>query len=102
MMKAFLEGARSGTIDASTPDTRRRGKKYIQAQLLREMIAIDREGALATMKAWAKFVEVGSSRQHRVYTTLDEYIPYRIMDVGEMCVPLSSLSPAPHPLTPDA
>ncbi|KAH7026801.1 fusicoccadiene synthase [Macrophomina phaseolina] len=84
MMEAFLEGARSGTINATNPDARRRGKKQIQAQLLREMIAIDREGALTTMKAWAKFVEVGSSRQHRVYTRLDDYLPYRIMDVGEM------------------
>jgi hypothetical protein len=54
----------------------------MQAKILHEMIAIDPECALVTMKAWAKFVEVGSSRQHN--TVLDEYLPYRIMDVGEM------------------
>jgi len=85
MMEAFHEGSLAGTINTNNANTKRVGKKKIQAQLLNEMIAIDPKCALVTMKAWAKFVEVGSSRQHdTVFTTLDDYLPYRIMDVGEM------------------
>lgn len=48
------------------------------------MLALDRERALTTMKAWAKFMEIASGRRHHTrFATLDEYIPYRIMDVGE-------------------
>ena len=37
------------------------------------------------MKAWAKFVETASGRQHHThFATLDEYIPYRVIDVGQM------------------
>jgi hypothetical protein len=85
MMTAFLEAANTGTIDTSTPDTRREGKKRIQSQLFLEMLAIDPECAKTTMKSWARFVEVGSSRQHETrFVKLAKYIPYRIMDVGEM------------------
>ncbi|CZT49095.1 related to Fusicoccadiene synthase [Rhynchosporium secalis] len=85
MMEAFHEGSLRGTININDPNTKRMNKKKIQAQLLNEMIAIDPKCALITMKAWAKFVEVGSSRQHHtVFTKLDDYLPYRIMDVGEM------------------
>ncbi|KAH8786022.1 fusicoccadiene synthase [Diaporthe sp. PMI_573] len=85
MMTAFLEAANTGTIDTFTPDTRREGKKRIQSQLFLEMLAIDPECAKTTMKSWARFVEVGSSRQHETrFVKLAKYIPYRIMDVGEM------------------
>ena len=85
MMEGFLEGALSGSINPENAETKRMGKKRIQSKLLQEMIAIDRECALVTMKAWARFLEVGSSRQHDTrFTSLDRYLPYRIMDVGEM------------------
>ncbi|KUL83692.1 hypothetical protein ZTR_07521 [Talaromyces verruculosus] len=85
MMEGFLEGAQSGFINPETVETRRIGKKQIQSKLLLEMVAIDRECALVTMKAWARFLEVGSSRQHDTrFTSLETYLPYRIMDVGEM------------------
>ncbi|KAG6353554.1 hypothetical protein INS49_005516 [Diaporthe citri] len=85
MMTAFLEAANNGTIDTSTLDTRREGKKRIQSQLFLEMLAIDPKCAKTTMKSWARFVEVGSSRQHETrFVELAKYIPYRIMDVGEM------------------
>jgi hypothetical protein len=85
MMEAFNEASLTGAINPNDTKTKRVGKKKIQAELLKEMMAIDPKCALVTMKAWAKFVEVGSSRQHdTVFTTLDDYLPYRIMDVGEM------------------
>ncbi|KAK6213609.1 fusicoccadiene synthase [Colletotrichum tabaci] len=85
MMNAFLEAAHTGSIDSSASEAARAGKKRIQSQLFLEMLSIDPECAKTTMKAWARFVEVGSSRKHETrFQTLDEYLPYRIMDVGEM------------------
>lgn len=84
MLDAFREGLENGSIEAQDS-----GKKQIQAKLLLEMMAIDRERAITATKAWAKFVELASGRQHHVrFATLEEYFPYRILDVGEMLVPL--------------
>ncbi|KAI9891309.1 MAG: hypothetical protein M1814_002822 [Vezdaea aestivalis] len=80
MMEAFREGATKGSIESKDY-----GKKQIQSKMLLEMLSIDRERALTTMKAWATFVELASGRQHHTrFATLDEYIPYRVIDVGEM------------------
>ena len=80
MLHALREAASTGVIK-----DRKSGKKQIQAKMLSEMIAIDKERALATMKAWAKFVENASGRQHHThFVSLDEYIPYRVIDVGQM------------------
>ncbi|KAK8133241.1 hypothetical protein PG999_001414 [Apiospora kogelbergensis] len=85
MMAAFLEAANTERIATRSSEGVKSGKKKIQAQIFLEMLAIDPECAKTTMKAWARFVEVGSSRQHNTrFTSLAEYIPYRIMDVGEM------------------
>jgi hypothetical protein len=85
MMKAFIEGAKNGSINGLLPMMG--GIAKIQSIMLHEMLTIDRECALTTMAAWARFVEVGSSRCHStVFTSLDQYIPYRIHDVGEMQV----------------
>lgn len=85
-MHGFPEGSRNALINAENAETKRAGKRHIlQYQMLLEMMSIDRECALATMKSWAKFVEVGSSREHcSRFTSLEKYLPYRIMDVGEM------------------
>ena len=84
-MQGFLEGARCGFISPKNVETKLVGKKQIQSKLLLEMMAIDRDCAMVTMKAWAKFLEVGSSRQHDTrFTSLEKYLPYRIVDVGEM------------------
>lgn len=84
MMEAFLEGARGATIAVNGHSTSA-GKRRMQSKLLLEMMEIDRDCAIVTMKAWAKFVEVGSSRQHAtIFDKLEDYLPYRIMDVGEM------------------
>jgi hypothetical protein len=85
MMKAFLDTAQSSTPQAASSADVANGKHQMQSQLMKEIMPIDRSCALVTMKAWAKFVEVGSSRQHnKIFTTMAEYLPYRIMDVGEM------------------
>jgi hypothetical protein len=60
------------------------GKQQMQAKLLLEMLAIDRERAMVTIKAWADFMRGAAGREHhRGFSTLDEYIPYRCADCGE-------------------
>ena len=80
MMAAFREGAQTGTIEVQKD-----GKREIQSKMLLEMLAIDRQRALTTMKAWAQYVEIAAGRKHHThFTTLDEYIPHRILDCGQM------------------
>ena len=61
------------------------GTKQIRGQIFSEMLAIDKERAMTTMKLWQKFVQVVSSRQRsEPFLNLDEYLPYRISDAGEL------------------
>jgi fusicocca-2,10(14)-diene synthase len=63
----------------------REGVKQIQGQIFKEMIAIDKERAITTMKLWQKFVQVQTSRKRsEPFSGLDEYLPYRISDAGEL------------------
>ena len=49
------------------------------------MLALNKEHAITTMKAWANFVELGSGRQHQThFKTEAEYLKYRIIDIGTM------------------
>ena len=51
------------------------------------MMAIDQERGLTTMKLWQKFVQVVSGRERaEPFTNLEEYLPYRISDAGELYV----------------
>ncbi|KAF2448982.1 fusicoccadiene synthase [Karstenula rhodostoma CBS 690.94] len=61
-----------------------RPEKKLQAQILAEMMAIDRTRAITTMKAWAQFVELASRTRSEPFETLDEYLPSRAIDAGEM------------------
>ena len=78
MMHAFREAASKGDIQGAS------GKRLMQAKILKEMLAIDKPRALVAMQSWAKFVESASSREHQAFKTLDEYIPYRSYDVGQL------------------
>ncbi|GAW23081.1 hypothetical protein ANO14919_126310 [Xylariales sp. No.14919] len=81
MLQAFEEGAQTGKIE----DQGASGKRKIAAQILKEMMEIDMEKAMVAIKSWATFVEYASGRQHHVhFNTLEEYIPYRCLDVGYM------------------
>nr|7VTA_A Chain A, TvTS cyclase domain [Talaromyces verruculosus]7VTB_A Chain A, TvTS cyclase domain [Talaromyces verruculosus] len=60
------------------------GKQQMQAKLLLEMLSIDRERTMVTIKAWADFMRGAAGRDHhRGFSSLDEYIPYRCADCGE-------------------
>ncbi|KAK7179884.1 hypothetical protein DPSP01_004204 [Paraphaeosphaeria sporulosa] len=61
-----------------------RPEKKLQAQILAEMMAIDRARAITTMKAWAQFVELASRTRSQPFETLDEYLPSRAIDAGEL------------------
>ena len=49
------------------------------------MMGIDRQRAVVSMKSWATFVQLAASRPRSMpFATLEEYIPYRIIDAGEI------------------
>lgn len=61
------------------------GKAKIAAQIIQEMMAIDRERAMTVAKSWAAGVQHSNRRQEETdFKTLEEYIPYRALDVGYM------------------
>ncbi|KAF4628583.1 hypothetical protein G7Y89_g9568 [Cudoniella acicularis] len=81
-LELFLQGATTGHINPQGS-----GKNKIQAQIFNEMAALDRPRALITMKTWAEFLQLTSSRDRSIkFQTLDEYIPYRVWDVGQMLI----------------
>jgi ophiobolin F synthase len=80
LAEAFKEGTSKGNIDPTGS-----GKRQIQAKILNRMMSIDRQRALVAMKAWAAFAQEGSGRQqHKRFSSLDAYLPYRALDVGQM------------------
>ena len=80
MMDAFQQGVQLGSIEFKGS---RKGQ--LQSRMLLEMLKIDPEGANKIMKAWARFAELSSGRQHHIqFATLEEYIPHRLIDVGQM------------------
>ena len=79
-MIAFEQGAETGKIENAAS-----GKRAIQSKIALEMLALNKEQAITTMKAWAKFAELGSGRQHQThFKTEAEYIAYRMVDIGTM------------------
>lgn len=61
------------------------GKRQIVIQILREMMAIDSERAMNVAKSCASGVRHSSRRKEdTTFKTLEEYIPYRALDVGYM------------------
>ncbi len=62
-----------------------KGAMQIQSQILNEMMVIDKERGLTTMKSWQRFVQVAAGRQRsEPFAGLEEYLPYRISDAGEL------------------
>lgn len=81
MEDALDQGGQTGKIDLRGAS----GKRKIAAQILREMMAIDPERAMVVAKSWAAGVQHSSRRQEDTdFKTLEQYIPYRSLDVGYM------------------
>jgi hypothetical protein len=74
---------------ASIGDTgeRKSGKRQIQSKMLSEMIAVDKDQALRTIKTWDKFVKTASAHKHLThFATLDEYLHIKVIDIGQMYI----------------
>jgi hypothetical protein len=83
-MVSFEQAAKTGKIENAAS-----GKRAIQAKIALQMMALNKQQAITTMKAWAKFAELGSGRQHQShFKTEAEYIAYRMIDIGTMSVTL--------------
>ena len=81
MEVALEQGVQTGKIEEKGAS----GKGKIAAQILREMMAIDPERAMVVAKSWAAGVQHSNRRQEDTnFKPLEEYIPYRSLDVGYM------------------
>ena len=81
MEQALEQGGQTGSVEEKGAS----GKRQIAAQILREMMAIDPERAMVVAKSWATGVQHLSRREDDThFDTLQEYIPYRSLDVGYM------------------
>ncbi|KAL7929436.1 isoprenoid synthase domain-containing protein [Trichoderma chlorosporum] len=79
----ILETFKKGVLDSKT-SSNSRPEKRLQAQILKEMIAIDPQRAITSMKAWARFVQLASQTRASPFRTLAEYVPARVIDAGEL------------------
>lgn len=59
-------------------------QKKIQIQIFARMKAIDAERAVTTMQSWTKFVQLASRTRTKPFETLDQYLPSRAIDAGEL------------------
>lgn len=56
----------------------------MQAKMILELMSIDRERAILLVKCWEQLVNAGASgAKDREFLALDDYIPWRIVNVGE-------------------
>lgn len=81
MEQALEQGGQTGKIEVRGAS----GRRKLAAQILGEMMAIDPLRAMVVAKSWAAGVQHSSRRQEDTnFETLEEYIPYRSLDVGYM------------------
>lgn len=80
ILDVFIEKSQKSGIESKDL-----GAKKIQSQILSEMMAIDKERALIAMNSWSANVELTAGRERSApFTTLEEYLPYRTIDAGEL------------------
>ena len=59
------------------------GSKQIQSKMMLEMLSVDPECANAAIDAWRVMVDTTSKRDKNIpFTTMEDYIEYRIVDTG--------------------
>lgn len=59
------------------------GTKQIQSKMLLELLEIDKPCAEVFIQSWKEMVATTASRDKScLFTTLDEYVDYRIIDTG--------------------
>ncbi|KAI1135782.1 fusicoccadiene synthase [Hypoxylon sp. FL0543] len=79
----FLDTFGAGALELKI-DPKARPEKRLQAQMLSEMMAKDPKRAITTMKAWARFVQSAAKTRAAPFETLEEYMPARAVDAGEL------------------
>lgn len=63
------------------------GAKKVLQMLLEEMMAIDRERAIISFESWMSLIaSYPNPRRQDIFHTLEEYLPYRMSEVGEQSV----------------
>ncbi|KAK7943104.1 terpenoid synthase [Apiospora aurea] len=80
----LLETFGAETVLDVTPKAAAQPEKRLQAQILAEMMSIDPTRAIATMEVWGRFVRLASEARARPFGTMKEYVPSRVVDVGEL------------------
>ncbi|KAK8084701.1 terpenoid synthase [Apiospora hydei] len=80
----FLETFGAETVLDVTPKVAAQPEKRLQAQILAEMMSIDPIRAITTMEVWGRFVRLASETRARPFGTMTEYVPSRVVDVGEL------------------
>ena len=78
-LQDVLEGFQ--TVEQSS-DQRRSGKTRLQSALILKMLSIDRERALTVVKLWKEYLASGGGAGDVEFDKLDDYIEYRIQDIG--------------------
>ncbi|KAF4978237.1 hypothetical protein FZEAL_5342 [Fusarium zealandicum] len=81
-----LEVCRESAAKGSARSIKRStGRKFMMSKMSQEVLSIDREPAAEALALWAEWFDKGAGRQnHTQFDTLDEYLDYRILDVGKM------------------
>ncbi|KAK6204002.1 hypothetical protein LQW54_008575 [Pestalotiopsis sp. IQ-011] len=65
-------------------NSKMRPEKWLLARMVSEMMALDAERAVTSIKAWAAFVQLASKTRREPFETLAEYVPARVIDAGEL------------------
>jgi ophiobolin F synthase len=61
------------------------GRRFMVSKVSQEMLAIDPGPAKEALALWTEWFAKGAGREnHTQFGTLDEYLEYRILDVGKM------------------
>ncbi|KAL3297596.1 fusicoccadiene synthase [Colletotrichum asianum] len=79
----FLSTFGNGALNPNSVATAR-PEKQLQAKLLFDMMKIDRQRAITSMTAWARFVQLAADTRKAPPKTLEEYMPSRAIDAGEL------------------
>lgn len=82
-LAAFGDGCTSEKTSGGL-DVHIRPETRLQSKIFAKMMALDPVRAITSMKAWAKFVQLTAKARTKQYRSLEEYIPARVIDAGEL------------------
>ena len=74
--ESILEPSRNVKMSAS-------GKSQMQAKLILELLELNEPQAMVLLKSWEGLVKGESGSQHFDFQTLDEYLPHRVINLGQ-------------------